>query len=52
MAAILVLIVMAAMYARSACWFCLPAFILPLIVLVYAIYDAYETAEKIKMASL
>jgi TM2 domain-containing membrane protein YozV len=47
MAVILVLIVLAAMYARRACWFCLPTFILPLIVLVYAIYDAYGTAEKI-----
>lgn len=47
MAAILMLIVLAALYARSTCCFCLPAFILPLIVLVYAIYDAYDTAEKI-----
>jgi hypothetical protein len=47
MAAILMLIVLAALYARSLCCFCLPAFILPLIVLVYAIYDAYDTAEKI-----
>jgi uncharacterized membrane protein len=47
MAVILVMIVLAAMYARRACWFCLPVFILPLIVLVYAIYDDYGTAEKI-----
>jgi hypothetical protein len=47
MAAILVMIVLAAVYMRSVCLFCLPAFILPLIVLVYAIYDAYDTAEKI-----
>ena len=32
-------------YAGTCC--CLPAFVLPLAVLVYAIFDAYETAEKI-----
>jgi hypothetical protein len=46
-AAIMIFIVAAAMFAPWACCFCLPAFILPLIVLVYAIYDAYDTAEKI-----
>ncbi len=33
--------------ARSACCCCLPLFIVPMIVLVYAIYDAYNVAEKI-----
>jgi hypothetical protein len=33
--------------ARSACCCCLPLFLLPMIVLVYAIYDAYNVAEKI-----
>jgi hypothetical protein len=32
---------------RSVCCCCLPLFILPLVLLVYAIYDAYNTAEKI-----
>ncbi|OPY29003.1 MAG: hypothetical protein A4E28_01160 [Methanocella sp. PtaU1.Bin125] len=47
MAAILVSIVLAAIIAPYICLFCLPAFLLPLIVLVYAIYDAYEAGEKI-----
>lgn len=33
--------------AGSACCCCLPLFIVPMIVLVYAIYDAYNVAEKI-----
>lgn len=33
--------------ARSVCCCCLPLFIVPMIVLVYAIYDAYNVAEKI-----
>lgn len=32
---------------RDLCCCCLPLFILPLILLVYAIHDAYNTAEKI-----
>ena len=32
--------------ARSACCCCLPLFLVPMIVLVYAIYDAYNVAEK------
>jgi ABC-type transport system involved in cytochrome c biogenesis permease component len=28
---------------------CLPVFILPLVVLIYAVYDAYEVAEKINL---
>ena len=32
---------------RATCCCCLPLFLLPLIVLIYAIYDAYDTAEKI-----
>ncbi len=47
LAAILSLIVLTAVYARNVCWTCLPAFILPAIVLAYAIYDAYDTAERI-----
>jgi TM2 domain-containing membrane protein YozV len=32
---------------RSAFCCCLPLFIVPMIVLIYAIYDAYNAAEKI-----
>jgi hypothetical protein len=33
--------------SRSACCCCLPLFLVPIVVLVYAIYDAYHTAEQI-----
>ncbi len=33
--------------AWATCCCCLPLLILPIIVLIYAIYDAYNTAEKI-----
>lgn len=44
---ITVLFAMSAPFNGACC--CLPVFVLPLIILVYAIYDAYETAEKINM---
>jgi hypothetical protein len=47
MAMILVMMVLTTILANAACLFCLPAFILPMIVMIYAIYDAYDTAEKI-----
>lgn len=47
MATILIMMVLTTLLANAACVFCLPAFILPMIVMIYAIYDAYDTAEKI-----
>lgn len=47
LAAILISILATAVYAPGFCCACLPAFVLPMIVLAYAIYDAYETAERI-----